>query len=117
MTIYYIKSTFHTSLTYQYTITRIYIFILIELVSKHINISPKVISAVLNSHQQQSFSHWLNGYRVAAFKQRILTADSGHLTLAGIAFECGFNSQASFQRIFKQYTGMVPSKYRDSGTG
>jgi len=87
----------------------------LELVSKHIDIAPKVISTVLNNHLQQSFSQWLNGYRVAAFKQRILTADSGHLTLAGMAFECGFNSQASFQRIFKQYTGMVPSEYRDSG--
>lgn len=87
----------------------------LELLSKHIDISPKVISAVLNNHLQQSFSQWLNGYRIAAFKQRILMADSDHLTLAGMAFECGFNSQASFQRIFKQYTGMVPSEYRNSG--
>ena len=87
----------------------------LELVSKRIDITPKVISAVLNNHLQQSFSQWLNGYRVAAFKQRILMAESDHLTLAGMAFECGFNSQASFQRIFKQCTGMVPSKYRDSG--
>ncbi|MBB6129339.1 helix-turn-helix transcriptional regulator [Mucilaginibacter lappiensis] len=88
----------------------------LEMVSKHIQLPPKTVSAVLNSQLHLSFNQWLNGYRVAAFKQRIIQANSGHLTLAGVASECGFNSQASFQRIFKQLTGMVPSEYRDSVT-
>ncbi|WP_366940979.1 helix-turn-helix domain-containing protein [uncultured Chitinophaga sp.] len=32
--------------------------------------------------------------------------------MTGIALECGFSSQATFQRIFKQYTGLTPSEYR-----
>jgi len=87
----------------------------LEMLSKHTHISPKTISAVLNSHLHLSFNQWVNGYRIAAFKQRLMEANSGHLTLAGMALECGFNSQATFQRIFKQFTGMVPSEYRDSG--
>lgn len=86
----------------------------LEMLSKHIQVPPKTVSAVLNSQLHLSFNQWVNGYRVAAFKQRITQANSGHLTLAGVAFECGFNSQASFQRVFKQLTGMVPSEYRDS---
>jgi AraC-like DNA-binding protein len=89
----------------------------LEMLSKHIHVPPKIVSAVLNSQLHLSFNQWVNGYRVAAFKQRVVQANSGHLTLAGVALECGFNSQASFQRVFKQLTGMVPSEYRDSVTG
>jgi len=35
-----------------------------------------------------------------------------NLTIAGIAFECGFNSQATFQRTFKELTGQSPSEFR-----
>ncbi|WP_183561781.1 helix-turn-helix domain-containing protein [Mucilaginibacter sp. SP1R1] len=87
----------------------------LEMLSKHINIPAKTISALLNNHLHQSFNQWVNSYRVAAFKQRLADANSSHLTLAGIALECGFNSQATFQRIFKQFTGKVPSEYRDTG--
>lgn len=86
----------------------------LEMLSQHVNIAPKTISTVLNSYLDQSFTQWLNSYRVAAFKQRLMQANDAHLTLVGIAFECGFNSQASFQRIFKQATGMVPSQYKES---
>jgi AraC-like DNA-binding protein len=86
----------------------------LELLSRHVDIAPKNISMVLNNYLDQSFNQWINNYRVAAFKQRLLEADHAHLTLVGVAFECGFNSQASFQRIFKQVTGMVPSAYKDS---
>ncbi|MEI9807657.1 MAG: helix-turn-helix domain-containing protein [Bacteroidota bacterium] len=36
------------------------------------------------------------------------------LTIAGVAAECGFNSQATFQRTFKEITGIAPSAYRKS---
>ncbi|MEP5105706.1 MAG: helix-turn-helix domain-containing protein [Ekhidna sp.] len=34
-----------------------------------------------------------------------------HLSLLGIAFESGFNSKASFNRIFKEIKGKSPSQY------
>lgn len=86
----------------------------LEMLSRQLNIPPKTISTVLNSYLNQSFSQWLNSYRVNAFKQKITQDNNAHLTLVGIAFECGFNSQASFQRVFKQATGMVPSQYKAS---
>ena len=35
-----------------------------------------------------------------------------HLTITGIAFESGFNSQATFQRTFRQMTGQSPREYK-----
>lgn len=80
--------------------------------SQHIGVAPKTISAVLNQHQQTSFNEFVNSYRIRAFQQKMLQADLQHLTLTSIAFDCGFNSQATFQRSFKQATGMSPTAYR-----
>jgi AraC-like DNA-binding protein len=85
----------------------------LENVSARTGLPAKTISATLNQHLGQSFNQWVNCYRVEAFKQKLTKKDQRHLTLAGIAKECGFNSPTTFQRIFKQLTGMVPTEYLD----
>jgi AraC-like DNA-binding protein len=74
--------------------------------------AQKTISAVLNQHLQKSFNEFVNGYRVAVFKEKIRLPEMNNFTIAGIALECGFNSQATFQRTFKDITGKSPSEYR-----
>ena len=80
--------------------------------SEKTGIAPKTISAVLNQHLQKSFNEFVNGYRVNEFKEKIVQPEMNNLTIAGIAFECGFNSQATFQRTFKELTGQSPSDFR-----
>lgn len=80
--------------------------------SEYTGIAQKTISAVLNQHLQKSFNEFVNGYRVNAFKEKIQRQDMSNLTIAGVAFECGFNSQATFQRVFKEVTGQSPSEFR-----
>jgi len=75
-------------------------------------IPQKIISHVLNQHIHKSFNEYVNTYRVEAFKSRLLQEDTKHLTITGIAFECGFNSQATFQRVFKSITNQSPSEFR-----
>ena len=72
----------------------------------------KNISAVLNQHLKKSFNEYVNGYRIRTFTEKIGLPEMSHLTIAGIAFECGFNSQATFQRSFKDATGKSPSEFR-----
>ncbi len=74
--------------------------------------SQKIISAILNQHLQKSFNEFVNQYRVNEFKEKIQMPETNNLTIAGIAFECGFNSQATFQRTFKEITGQSPSVFR-----
>jgi AraC-like DNA-binding protein len=82
--------------------------------ARHGGLSVKLVSLVLNQHMNMSFNEYVNRYRVEEFKKKMLAGASEHLTMSAIAFECGFNSQASFQRIFKQQTGMPPSEFRKS---
>jgi len=84
----------------------------VDVVARHVQLPPKTISAVLNQHINKSFNEYINGYRINEFKERVLQPDTDNLTIAGIAQDCGFNSQATFQRTFKQVTGVSPSEYR-----
>lgn len=83
----------------------------LDLAASHSSLPAKTISAVLNQHLHMNFNDWVNGYRVEAFKEKIRAADLSRLTISAIAAECGFSSQATFQRIFKQSTGLTPTAY------
>lgn len=87
----------------------------LAVMSEHTGVAAKTISAVLNQHLQKSFNEFVNGYRVNEFKEKILQPEMHKLTIAGIALECGFNSQATFQRTFKEITGQSPSEFRKMG--
>lgn len=76
--------------------------------SAHTGLAPRLISFTVNNGFGQSFNDLVNGYRVAEVKRRLATPDAQRLTLLGIAFESGFNSKTTFNRIFKQFTGVAP---------
>lgn len=84
----------------------------LDMLAAKTGLAPKTVSAALNQHLQKNFAEFVAGYRVRAVQERIASGGDEHLTIAGIAQECGFNSQATFQRLFKQYTGVTPSAYR-----
>ncbi len=82
--------------------------------AKELEISEKKLSELLNQHLHVNFYNFINEYRVAEVKKRLEGGDNEKYTLLGIAFDSGFQSKASFNRVFKQKTGMSPSRYRRS---
>ncbi len=74
----------------------------------------KTISAVLNQTSDKGFNGFVNAYRIIAFKEKVATEGTSKLTLTGIAMECGFSSQSTFQRVFKASEGISPSEYVNS---
>ena len=84
----------------------------LTILSEYTSIPQKTISFVLNQSLHKSVSEFVNEYRIEAFKEKIRQPETDNLTIAGIALECGFSSQATFQRIFKQSTGASPSEFR-----
>lgn len=79
--------------------------------ARHCGLPPKTLFAVLNQHLETSFNTLVNEYRIAAFKDRLLEPGSRELTIAGLAYDCGFNSLPTFQRAFKSLTGVTPKEY------
>jgi AraC-like DNA-binding protein len=82
--------------------------------SRMTRLPAKTISAVLNQHVQASFNAFVNGYRIEECKAKMIKSDWQHLKISALAAECGFNSQATFQRSFKEIVGIPPSEYLKS---
>lgn len=76
-----------------------------------LGISVSQLSKILNQEIGKSFNDFVNTYRVKETKERLRQNESHEYTLLAVAFEAGFNSKASFNRIFKRHTGMTPSQY------
>jgi AraC-like DNA-binding protein len=83
----------------------------VAMLADHTGIPAKNISAILNQHLQKSFNEFVNEYRVNAIRQRLLNGETRDLTIAGLAYEEGFNSLPTFQRAFKSVTGQTPSEF------
>ncbi|HEU4324982.1 MAG TPA: AraC family transcriptional regulator [Roseiflexaceae bacterium] len=83
----------------------------VEKVSQHLQLPAKTISATLNQHLGQSFNAFVNAYRVEAVQQKLREPAARASTIQGIAFDCGFNSPATFQRAFRRATGLSPTEY------
>ncbi|MEP7322329.1 MAG: helix-turn-helix domain-containing protein [Saprospiraceae bacterium] len=79
--------------------------------SESIGAPRQYLSQVLSQHFHKSFYDYVNDYRVKEFKSRLSSGKYSHLTLIGLAFECGFNSKSSFNSVFKKSTGITPSAF------
>jgi AraC-like DNA-binding protein len=79
--------------------------------SETIEVPTYQLSQLINDQLGKSFFEFINSYRVEEVKQRFFDTSYSNLTLLGIAMECGFNSKASFNRIFKQLTNQTPTEY------
>ena len=83
----------------------------VKKLAQSLSISPKLLSAILNQYEQKGFNEFVNTYRVNEVKRNLLREHNTNLTITGIALESGFNSQATFQRVFKKMEGMTPTEF------
>ncbi|MEM9362194.1 MAG: helix-turn-helix domain-containing protein [Bacteroidota bacterium] len=79
--------------------------------AKRANMSRSQLSETINHGFQKNFNDFVNMYRIEAFKKMIAAEKHEQLSLLGIAFECGFNSKATFNRVFKKLTQTSPTEF------
>lgn len=79
--------------------------------SDEIGLHPNKLSWLLNEIIGQNFSEFVNGYRLSAFQAKTGKPAYEHLTILGLAYECGYNSKTVFNNFFKKTTGMTPSAW------
>ena len=72
------------------------------------------ISEVINTGFGCNFNEFINRYRVEEMQKRLTDPQYDHISILAIAFDSGFNSKATFNRIFKQFTGTSPSQFKKS---
>ncbi len=61
----------------------------------------------------KNFREFVNSYRIKEAQTMLTDAEFSQVSITKIAFDCGFNSIPSFNRVFKTEVGITPSEYRD----
>lgn len=98
----------------QYTLNTTKLFLRpglsLEELSLESNIPKHHFSQLLNVHLNKTFYQYIATYRI---QEAIFHIENDHnMTIESLAYECGFNSKTSFNRYFKEITGLTPSEYR-----
>ena len=81
--------------------------------AEKLGLTTHELSRIINSGLKKSFNEFISEFRVAEVIRKMQDPAYDHITLLGIAYESGFNSQATFSRIFRQMTGKSPVQYKN----
>lgn len=73
-------------------------------------LSPKYFSDVIKQETGKSAKHWICHFLVTEAKKLLVTRKD--LNIQEISALLGFEDQASFSRLFKNFTGLSPTVYR-----
>ena len=79
--------------------------------ARRLGTNTTALSRAMNEGLGLNFNEVINRLRVDAVIAALHGSDSGQPVL-DIALSEGFNSKASFNRVFKLYTGETPTEYR-----
>ncbi len=78
-------------------------------VAMQLNISPHLLSQLLNDNMGKNFSQYINEFRIEEAK--VLLSKNKHFKMEIIAENCGFNSNSTFYSAFKKITDTTPAKF------
>lgn len=76
-----------------------------------LKVTPEFLSGIINSKLGKNFYDFINHYRIEEFKASCVVTENKDFTLIAIAYDCGFNSKPTFNRVFKNATGCTPGDY------
>lgn len=86
----------------------------LQSLAEDLSVSRHQLSATINSKQEMNFFEFVNTYRVEEVKHLMQEDIDRKMKNYELAYDAGFNSKATFYRIFKEFSGLTPSDYRTS---
>lgn len=84
----------------------------LQKLADRLSIPAHHLSQTINEQLDQTFSDFVNVYRVEEVKRRLHDPAKKHNSILAIAEDAGFNTKSSFNSVFKKHTGITPSEYR-----
>ena len=81
--------------------------------SRQLGVNSTVLSYVINSGFNKNFNDFVNEHRINEVKEKLNTEAAEKSPLLGIAFDCGFNSKATFNRAFKKFADVSPKEFQE----
>ncbi|AFQ44252.1 response regulator transcription factor [Desulfosporosinus meridiei] len=86
----------------------------LNMVAKHVHLSPAYLSRIFNKNTGVGFTDYLTQVRLKKAKHQLRRSAD---TIDQIAIATGFNSSSYFSAIFKKSEGLTPSEYRGKHFG
>lgn len=80
-------------------------------VAEIVGVSTRRIGEILKKCENQSFSEFVNAYRVQAVIEMLENAENQFFTIDAMSQMCGFNSKSVFHAAFKKETGKTPKAF------
>lgn len=84
----------------------------LERFAMRVGLPPRQVSLAINKGFRKNFQEYINYYRILEAQQLLRSPDAASTTVLDVAIQSGFNSKASFNRLFKNQTELTPSAYR-----
>lgn len=81
----------------------------LEILSKKFGVSRYHLSRIFSDTIKVGFYRYINSMRITAARELLQNTNQDIL---GIGLDCGFENQQTFNRVFKEQTGMTPKEYR-----
>lgn len=81
-----------------------------------LSVSQSNLSFAINQFFGKNYRDFVNDLRIKEVKTKLVDAAYRDVSILAISLECGFNSEASFYRIFKKSTGMSPKEFVNNQT-
>jgi AraC-like DNA-binding protein len=95
---------------YQYTMDNYTEDINLKKVASIAHLTPQAFCRYFKKHTRRTYITFLNEIRVNAASKKLIAGNFD--SIAALAFEAGFSSIVSFNRVFKKTTGMSPRQYQ-----
>lgn len=83
----------------------------IRQLADRLNTNTAYLSRLINTGYDLNFNDFINRYRVQELTAKLAAGEYEQFTFLSLAFECGFNSKATFNRAFRKHTGQSPGQY------
>jgi AraC-like DNA-binding protein len=90
----------------------------IERLAQRLDVPVHRLRAIINQALgHRNFASFINGYRVDFAKAALADPARGRETILAVAYEAGFSSLQTFNRVFRDIEDMTPTDYRQRSLG
>lgn len=77
-----------------------------------VGLSPPYFSSLFKVEMGRTVTDYLKEIRIQAAKEMLINSS---MSIGAVSDSCGFEDQSYFSKVFKQHTGVLPSRYRETG--
>ncbi len=84
----------------------------IERLAQLLDLPVRKLSLLIKTGFSQNYFEFINGYRLSAVKERLVSQDWADSSVQDIYESVGFSSRSTFFTLFKKREGITPAEYR-----